>query len=85
MASGNFTILKGQKLTEAQLREVEEAKKTPITFDEDCEELITPEDYLIAEAMTKVAMYNITGNSEKPSEFEKRLAEREFENLLKNF
>jgi hypothetical protein len=34
-----LTINKGQRLTEEQLREVEEAKKYPITFDEDCEEL----------------------------------------------
>lgn len=32
-------IEKGQKPTEEQLREVEEAKKYPIVFDEDCEEL----------------------------------------------
>lgn len=30
---------KGQKPTAEQLREVEEAKKFPIVFDEDCEEL----------------------------------------------
>lgn len=34
-----LTIKKGQKPTEEQLREVEEAKKSPIVFDEDCEEL----------------------------------------------
>jgi len=34
-----FTIKRGQKPTEEQLREVEEAKKEPIVFDEDCEEL----------------------------------------------
>ena len=34
-----ITIKKGQKPTEEQLREVEEAKKVPIVFDEDCEEL----------------------------------------------
>ncbi len=34
-----FTIKKGQKPTAEQLREVEEAKKEPIVFDEDCEEL----------------------------------------------
>lgn len=34
-----FTIKKGQKPTEEQLKEVEEAKKMPIVFDEDCEEL----------------------------------------------
>ncbi|MBQ8549573.1 MAG: hypothetical protein IJ427_13835 [Lachnospiraceae bacterium] len=34
-----FTIKKGQKPTEEQLREVEEAKNVPIVFDEDCEEL----------------------------------------------
>lgn len=34
-----FIIEKGQKPTEEQLREVEEAQKNPIVFDEDCEEL----------------------------------------------
>lgn len=34
-----LTIEKGQKLTEEQLKEIEEAKKSPIVFDEDCEEL----------------------------------------------
>lgn len=34
-----FTIEKGQRPTEEQLQEVEEAKKSPIVFDEDCEEL----------------------------------------------
>ncbi len=34
-----FTIENGQKPTEEQLKEIEEAKKHPITFDEDCQEL----------------------------------------------
>lgn len=34
-----FVIENGQKPTEEQLKEVEEAKKTPIMFDEDCQEL----------------------------------------------
>ena len=34
-----LVIEPGQKPTEEQLREVEEAKKRPIVFDEDCEEL----------------------------------------------
>ncbi len=34
-----FIIENGQKPTEEQLREVEEAKKCPIVFDEDCQEL----------------------------------------------
>ncbi|MDE5747271.1 MAG: hypothetical protein K2I21_06810 [Acetatifactor sp.] len=34
-----FTIESGQRPTEEQLKEVEEAKKHPIIFDEDCEEL----------------------------------------------
>ena len=34
-----LTIEPGQKLTESQLAEIEEAKKSPIVFDEDCEEL----------------------------------------------
>ncbi|MGN0415471.1 MAG: hypothetical protein ACI4FX_08260 [Agathobacter sp.] len=34
-----FIIDNGQKPTEEQFREVEEAKKSPIVFDEDCEEL----------------------------------------------
>ena len=34
-----LTIELGQKLTESQLAEIEEAKNSPIVFDEDCEEL----------------------------------------------
>lgn len=34
-----YTIEPGQSLTEEQLNEIEEAKKHPIVFDEDCEEL----------------------------------------------
>ncbi len=34
-----FIIENGQKPTEEQLKEVEEARKSPIVFDEDCEEL----------------------------------------------
>lgn len=34
-----FIINPGEKPTEKQLREVEEAKTHPITFDKDCEEL----------------------------------------------
>lgn len=34
-----LTIDGGQKPTEEQLKEVEEAKKSPIVFDEDCQEL----------------------------------------------
>ncbi len=34
-----LTLEKGQKPTKEQLDEIEEAKKHPITFDEDCEEL----------------------------------------------
>ncbi|MFR3656676.1 MAG: hypothetical protein ACLTWK_00140 [Eisenbergiella sp.] len=34
-----YTIEPGQKITEKQLAEIEEAKKSPIVFDEDCEEL----------------------------------------------
>lgn len=35
-----FTIEKGQKPTEAQMREAEDAKKHPIVFDEDSPELL---------------------------------------------
>ena len=34
-----FIIDNGQKPTEEQLRDVKEARKSPIVFDEDCEEL----------------------------------------------
>lgn len=34
-----YIIENGQRSTEEQLREIEEAKKHPITFDEDCQEL----------------------------------------------
>ena len=33
------TIKQGQKLTKKQLAEIEEAKNSPIVFDEDCPEL----------------------------------------------
>jgi len=34
-----YIIKSGDKLTEEQLKEIEEARKHPIVFDEDCEEL----------------------------------------------
>ena len=34
-----FIIDSGQKPTEEQLKEIEDAKNNPIVFDEDCEEL----------------------------------------------
>lgn len=34
-----YIIENGQRPTEEQLREVEEAQKHPITFDDDCQEL----------------------------------------------
>ena len=34
-----FTIESGQSPTKEQLKEIEEAQKYPITFDEDCAEL----------------------------------------------
>lgn len=34
-----LTIENGQGLTEEQFKEVEEAKKHPVVFDEDCQEL----------------------------------------------
>ena len=34
-----YVINKGQSPTKEQLREIEEAKKSPIVFDEDCGEL----------------------------------------------
>ncbi len=40
-----YTIKPGQKPSEEQLKEVEEAKKKPIIYDEDCQE--------ISEAMEK--------------------------------
>ena len=34
-----YTIKPGQKPTEEQLKEVEKAKKKPIVYDEDCQEI----------------------------------------------
>jgi len=34
-----YTINKGDKPTEEQIKEIEEAKKYPIVFDDDCPEL----------------------------------------------
>lgn len=39
MISRSYTIKPGQKPTEEQLREIEEAAKRPIVPDEDCPEL----------------------------------------------
>ena len=45
MQKGDFIMIKtltienGQRPTEEQLKEVEEAQKHPIVFDEDCQEL----------------------------------------------
>ena len=45
MQKGNFIMIRtyiienGQRPTEEQLKEIEEAKRYPITFDEDCQEL----------------------------------------------
>ncbi|MDE6221551.1 MAG: BrnA antitoxin family protein [Lachnospiraceae bacterium] len=44
MAIVRTTIANGQKPTEAQIKEIEEASKRPIFFDEDAPEL-TPEQY----------------------------------------
>ena len=44
-----FIIDNGQKPTEEQLREVKEARKSPIVFDEDCEELSACIDESISE------------------------------------
>ena len=34
-----YVVKKGQKPTEEQIQAIQEAKKRPITFDKDCEEL----------------------------------------------
>ena len=34
-----YIIEEGQKPSDEQLREIEEAKRFPVTFDEDCEKL----------------------------------------------
>ena len=34
-----FIIENGQKLTQEQLKEIEDAQNSPVVFDEDCEEL----------------------------------------------
>ena len=34
-----FIIENGQKLTQEQLKEIEEAQNSPVVFDENCEEL----------------------------------------------
>ena len=45
MQKGNFIMIRtyiienGQRPTEEQLKEIEEAKRYPITFDADCQEL----------------------------------------------
>ncbi len=53
-----YTIKPGQKPTQEQLKEVEEAKKRPIVYDEDCPE--------ISEAMEK-AMRSATAQRNRKS------------------
>lgn len=45
-------------------------------------ELCEEEINLVAETIAKVAVYNITGEGDEPTEFERRLAERECKKLL---
>ena len=56
MADVKYKIKIDQKPTEAQIAEIEEAKKKPIVFDEDCPEITeenTPELY---EAMKRAVI-----------------------------
>ena len=53
MADVRYTVKMGQKPTEEQIKEVEEAKKHPITFDEDCPEISEETNPLMYEAMMK--------------------------------
>lgn len=41
-----YTIKEGQKLTEEQLKEIEEAKKKPIVFDEECFSFLKNKEYV---------------------------------------
>ena len=53
MADVRYTIKIGQKPTEEQIKEVEAAKKHPITFDEDCPEISEETNPEMYEAMMK--------------------------------
>lgn len=50
-----YIIEEGQKPSDEQLREVEEAKRFPVTFDEDCEE---PSPAMIKAFKSAVTMRN---------------------------
>lgn len=48
----SYTTKKGQKPTPEQVKEIEEAKKHPIVYDEDCEKL-SPEMIKAFECVTR--------------------------------
>lgn len=56
MADIRYTIKVGQKPTEEQIREIEEAKNYPITFDEDCPEVSEENDPEMYAAMMKAVV-----------------------------
>lgn len=54
-----------QKPTESQIAEIEEAKKMPITFDEDCPEISeegTPELYVAMKRAVVIRNQNLSRN-----------------------
>lgn len=53
MADVRYTVKAGQKPTEEQIKEVEEAKRHPITFDEDCPEISEEANPEMYEAMMR--------------------------------
>lgn len=58
-------IMSGQKPTEEQIREIEDARKRPVVPDEDCPEL-TPEEYRkMAEIAGKRRKSELSGAMEK--------------------
>lgn len=62
-----YVISKGQKPTKEQLREIAEAKKHPIVFDEDCPEL-------------SPAMYSVQKLLEPEKQEEKSLSGKSYTN-----
>ncbi len=56
MADVRYKIKMGQRPTDAQIAEIEEAKKQPITFDEDCPEITEESNPELYAAMRKAVM-----------------------------
>ena len=74
-----FAINEGQKPTEEQLREVMEAKKYPIEFDEDCPEL-SPAMYkafrsVVIQRNRKETLFDLSGERPRVNQLRRKFAD----------